>query len=58
MTRTVAKLSTALFLFAASVIALAGTVRADEGKCTIATKPDTPTGKACAKGGGSRSERG
>jgi hypothetical protein len=54
MTRSVAKLSAALFLFAASAVVAAGTVRADEGKdakCTIATKPDSPTGKACAKGG-------
>jgi hypothetical protein len=54
MTRTVAKLSAALFLFTASAIGVTGAVRADEGKegkCTIATKPDTPTGKACAKGG-------
>jgi hypothetical protein len=52
MTRPIAKLSAALFLFAAVVGV--GVVRADEGKegkCTIATKPDSPTGKACAKGG-------
>jgi len=49
MTRSIAKLSVAVFLFAA-VVAV-GAVRADEGKCTIATKPDSPTGKACAKGG-------
>ena len=37
-------------LFVVSLVggrALAG----DEGKCTIATKGDTPTAKACAKGG-------
>ncbi|HLK89230.1 MAG TPA: hypothetical protein VKZ18_05000 [Polyangia bacterium] len=52
MIRSAAKLTTALFLFAAISIGAAGSVRAgDEGKCTIATKPDTPTGKACAKGG-------
>ena len=52
MTRSITKLSVALFLFAA-IVSL-GSVRADEGKegkCTIATKPDSPTGKACAKGG-------
>jgi hypothetical protein len=49
MTRSIAKLSVAVFLFAA--IVAVGAVRADEGKCTIATKPDSPTGKACAKGG-------
>ena len=52
MTRTSAKLPTALFFFAAIAIGAVGAVRAgDEGKCTIATKPDTETGKACAKGG-------
>ena len=54
MTRPFAKLSIALFLFAASAVVATGAVRADEGKdgkCTIATKPDSPTGKACAKGG-------
>jgi hypothetical protein len=54
MTRSIAKLSAALFLFAASAVVAAGAVRADDGKdgkCTIATKPDSPTGKACAKGG-------
>ncbi len=49
MTRFIAKLSTAGLL---AVTLLAGAARAgDEGKCTIATKPDTETGKACAKGG-------
>ena len=52
MIRSAAKLTTALFLFAAISIGAAESARAgDEGKCTIATKPDTPTGKACAKGG-------
>jgi hypothetical protein len=58
MTRSIAKLSVALFLFAA--ITAAGAVRADdgkEGKCTIATKPDSPTGKACAKGGRAEAKR-
>ena len=49
MTRSIAKLCVALFLFVA-VVAV-GAVRADEGKCTLNTKPDSPTGKACAKGG-------
>jgi hypothetical protein len=54
MTRSIAKLSVALFLFIASAIGAAGAVRADDGKdgkCTIATKSDSPTGKACARGG-------
>lgn len=52
MIRSVAKLSAALLLFAAIAAGAAGTVWAgDEGKCTIATKSDSPTGKACAKGG-------
>jgi len=54
MTRSIAKLSLSLFLCAASTIVVTGAVRADDGKggkCTIATKPDSPTGKACAKGG-------
>jgi len=49
MTRFIAKLSAAGLL---AVTLLAGAARAgDEGKCTIATKPDTETGKACAHGG-------
>jgi hypothetical protein len=54
MPRYAAKLFATAFLFAASGIVAAGAVRADDGKdgkCTIATKPDSPTGKACAKGG-------
>jgi hypothetical protein len=49
MTRTIKQILMATF-FVVSIIggrALAG----DEGKCTIATKGDTPTAKACAKGG-------
>ena len=52
MTRSISKLSVALFLFAA-VVAV-GAVRADEGKegkCTLNAKPDSATGRACAKGG-------
>lgn len=45
----------ALKLSAAGLLAATlfmGAARAgDEGKCTIATKPETETGKACAKGG-------
>ena len=49
MIRFSAKILTAAFLFAA---AAGTTARAgDEGKCTIAVKGDTPTAKACAKGG-------
>ncbi|MES1208096.1 MAG: hypothetical protein ABUS79_19350, partial [Pseudomonadota bacterium] len=49
MIRFAAKLSAAGLL---AVTLLVGAARAgDEGKCTIATKPDTETGKACAKGG-------
>ena len=54
MTRSISKLSVALLLFAASAVGAARVVRADEGKdgkCTIATKPESPTGKACARGG-------
>jgi hypothetical protein len=52
MIRSTAKLTASLFFFAAIAVGAAGAVRAaDEGKCTISTKPDTPTGKACAKGG-------
>ncbi len=52
MIRSAAKLAPALLLFVAVSIGGAASVRAgDEGKCTIATKPDTETGKACAKGG-------
>jgi len=52
MIRSAAKLSAAAFLAASLALGVAGVARAgDEGKCTIATKPDTPTGKACAKGG-------
>jgi hypothetical protein len=49
MIRFSANVLLAAFLFASTAtgIAKAG----DEGKCTIATKGDTPTAKACAKGG-------
>jgi hypothetical protein len=49
MTRFIAKLSAAGLL---AMTLLVGAARAgDDGKCTIATKPDTETGKACAHGG-------
>jgi hypothetical protein len=52
MTRSIAKLTASLVLFTALAVGAAGTVRAgDEGKCTINKEPNTPTGKACAKGG-------
>ncbi|HEY4186754.1 MAG TPA: hypothetical protein VGP07_16875 [Polyangia bacterium] len=51
MIRPIAKLTASLVLFTAISVGAAGTVRGDEGKCTIATKPDTETGRACAKGG-------
>jgi hypothetical protein len=58
MVRSAAKLTAALSLFAAIALGTAGVVRAgDEGKCTISTKPDTPTGKACAKGGRAEAKR-
>jgi hypothetical protein len=47
--RPAAKMLCAAFLIIASA---GGVARAgDEGKCTIATKGDSPTAKACAKGG-------
>jgi hypothetical protein len=49
MIRFTAKIS-AIGLLAATLFA-GGARAGDEGKCTIATKPDTETGKACAKGG-------
>ena len=47
MIRFAAPLSAAALLFL--LIGTAGA--ADEGKCTIATKGDSPTARACAKGG-------
>jgi hypothetical protein len=49
MIRFAAKLSAATLL--AATLAVGAARAGDEGKCTIATKPDTETGKACAKGG-------
>jgi len=47
MIRFAAQLCAAALLFL-----LMGTAgAADEGKCTIATKGDSPTARACAKGG-------
>jgi hypothetical protein len=51
MIRSLTKLAAPLVLFAALTVASAGTVRGDEGKCTINKEPNSPTGKACAKGG-------
>jgi hypothetical protein len=51
MIRSTALAAVTAFLFASAAIGLA---RADEGKggkCTIAVKGDSPTAKACAKGG-------
>jgi hypothetical protein len=52
MKRPVAKLAT---LFLSLTICVAALTRADNafagGKCTIAVKGDSPTAKACAKGG-------
>ena len=51
MTRFAAQFLVAAFL---TLTTLAGTAGADEGKggkCTLATKGDSPTAKACAKGG-------
>jgi hypothetical protein len=45
--RSVANVVLAVLLVASA----AGIASADDGKCTIATKGDTPTAKACAKGG-------
>jgi hypothetical protein len=57
MIRFVAKLNAAAllfpFVFVGVFVGLAiGTAQAaDEGKCTIAIKGDSPTAQACAKGG-------
>ena len=56
MTRSFTKITTIVFLSAFFVFFLtrSGAVSAaadDGGKCTIATKGDTPTARACAKGG-------
>jgi hypothetical protein len=50
MTRLAALIFTATFL---TIGAFAGSAvgGGDEGKCTIAVKGDSPTAKACAKGG-------
>lgn len=49
MIRFAAKLSLAAFLVGA--LGTGAAIAGDEGKCTIATKGDSPTAKACAKGG-------
>lgn len=51
MTRFAAQILAAAFL---TLTTLSGTAGADEGKggkCTIAVKGDSPTAKACTKGG-------
>ena len=50
MIRTAALVFTAAFL-TLSIVSGNAIGGGDEGKCTIATKPDTATGKACAHGG-------
>lgn len=40
-----------LILSACLAVPAASAVAADGGKCTIATKPETEVGKACASGG-------
>ena len=46
------------FFIAALLFGLTVSVaRADDGKCTIATKGETPTAKACAKGGRSEAKK-
>jgi hypothetical protein len=47
MIRFVVQLSVAALL----CLSLGTAGAADEGKCTIATKGDSPTARACAKGG-------
>jgi hypothetical protein len=55
MTRVSARLGILFFL---SVPFVTSSARGgDDGKCTIATKPDTETGKACAKGGRSEAKK-
>jgi hypothetical protein len=41
----------AAFLFVSTAIGLAQADEGKDGKCTIAVKGDSPTAKACAKGG-------
>ena len=55
MTRVSARLGILFFLSMAFVTSSAR--GGDDGKCTIATKPDTETGKACAKGGRSEAKK-
>jgi hypothetical protein len=49
MTRTSVELFAAALLYVSIVSRDAGA--SDSGKCTIATKGDTATGRACAEGG-------
>jgi hypothetical protein len=50
MIRTAALVFAAAFL-TLSLVSGSAIGGGDEGKCTIATKGDSPTAKACAKGG-------
>ena len=54
MTRFVVKFSLALVLI---LVAVAGVASAGDDKCTIATKGDSPTAQACAKGAVPRPRR-
>ena len=55
MIRSAALVFTAAILTLATVEGRA--VAGDEGKCTIAIKGDSPTAKACAKGGRSEAKK-
>jgi hypothetical protein len=55
MIRFAAKLSAAGLLAATLAVGVAHA--GDAGKCTIATKPDTEIGKACAKGGRAQAKK-
>jgi hypothetical protein len=54
MTRFTAKFSLFVLLALAGV---AGVASAGDDKCTIATKGDSPTAQACAKGGRSEAKK-
>ena len=51
MTRFAAHFLVAAFLTLTTVSGTAGADEGKDGKCTIAIKGDSPTAKACAKGG-------
>jgi hypothetical protein len=48
---TAALMFTAAAFLTLSTLSGSATAGGDEGKCTIATKGDSPTARACAKGG-------